>query len=163
MERFNAGLCPRPLPEDTSRPLDPNLEGVHADLTLPQKVVQPAARLRLVLTLRNGGVHNTSLALPQSAFTLEGFQLVDHTCRPVTYIRPVAARALGYRDTGPMPLRAGESATLESTLDGLAPGLDLRRGIYAIRLALHVDPATPELRGRTLYSDWATFAVTGYQ
>jgi hypothetical protein len=163
MERFNAGLCPKAPPEDTSRPLDPNLDGVRADLALPVKVVQPAARLRLVLTLRNGGLKNLSLALPQRAFTLEGFQLVNHACVDVKYLRPVAAKALAYRDSGPMPLRAGESETLESTLADLAPGLELPRGIYAIRLALRVDPGTPELRGRTIYSEWTTFATTGYQ
>ena len=36
MDRFDPGLCPKLPPEDTSRPVDPNLEGVKADLAVPQ-------------------------------------------------------------------------------------------------------------------------------
>ena len=81
----------------------------------------------------------------------------------MTYVKPTTARALAYRNSGPMPLAVGESATIDSTLDGLAPGLELRRGIYAIRFALRMDPTVPTYRGRTVYSDWALFAVKGLQ
>ncbi len=128
MDRFNAALCPKAPAEDTSRPVDPDLEGAKAELAVAQRVVQPAANLRLVLTLKNIGLRNLSLVLPQQAFTLEGFELVDHACKPVTYVKPTTARALAYRNSGPMPLAVGESATIDSTLDGLAPGLELRRG-----------------------------------
>jgi hypothetical protein len=163
MDRFNAALCPKAPAEDTSRPVDPDLEGAKAELSVAQRVVQPAANLRLVLTLKNIGLRNLSLVLPQQAFTLEGFELVDHACKPVTYVKPTTARALAYRNAGPMPLAVGESATIDSTLDGLAPGLELRRGIYAIRFALRMDPSVPTYRGRTVYSDWALFAVKGLQ
>jgi hypothetical protein len=163
MAKFNAALCPKEPSEDTSRPLDPAIDGAKAELATPTRVVEAAGALRLALTLRNTGLHRLVLELPQQAFTLDGFQLVDHACRPVPYTRGVAARALAYRTSGPIPLGAGESATLDSTLDGLAPGLQLTRGIYAIRLALRMDPSGPTVRGRTLYSDWALFAVkSGY-
>jgi hypothetical protein len=161
MDKFNQALCPPLPPEDTSRPLDPALDGVKADLSLPQRTVKAAADLRLALTFRNVGLHGTTLQLPQSVFTLEGFQLVDSSCVPVKYAKPVAAKALAYKSAGPMPLNAGESATIDSSIDGLAPGLELRRGIYAVRLALRVLPGMPTLRGKTLYTDWATFAVLG--
>jgi hypothetical protein len=81
----------------------------------------------------------------------------------VRYAKPTTAHALAYRDSGPIPLGIGESATIDSTLDGLAPGLELKRGIYAIRFALRMLPAAPTLRGRTIYSDWTLFAVRGLQ
>jgi hypothetical protein len=163
MAKFNAALCPKEPFEDTSRPLDPGTDGAKAELSTPTRVVEAAGALRLALTLRNTGLHRLVLELPQQAFTLDGFQLVDHACRQVPYARGVAARALSYRTSGPIPLGAGESATLDSTLDGLAPGLQLTRGIYAIRLALRMEPSGPTVRGRTLYSDWTLFAVkSGY-
>jgi hypothetical protein len=161
MERFNAALCPTVPPEDTSRPLDPNLDGVRADLAVAQRIVKAAADVRLALTFRNTSLSAHTLSLPQSAFTLEGYQLVDHNCAPVLYARPVAAKALAYKGSGPMPLKEGESATIDTSIDGLAPGLELRRGIYAIRLALRFDSNSALVRGRTVQSEWVTFAVKG--
>ncbi len=161
MERFDSARCPKLPPEDLSRPLDPNLDGVKVDLILAQKVVRAAADLRMTMNFRNVGLHGLTLSLPQQAFTLEGFQLVDHACVPVRYTRSAAAKALAYKTSGPMPLKTGESATIDSDIDGLAPGLELRRGIYAIRFALRMESAATTLRGRTILSDWSTFAVKG--
>jgi hypothetical protein len=58
-----------------------------------------------------------------------------------------------------MPLANGETATVDTSLDDLAPGLALKPGIYAIRLALKVAPAAPILRGKTIQSEWGLFAV----
>jgi len=77
MDRFDPALCPKLPPEDTSRPLDPNLDGVKADVALAQRVVVAAAAVRLALTFHNIGLHGLQLNLPQRAFTLEGFQLGD--------------------------------------------------------------------------------------
>jgi len=159
MARFNPALCPKPPPEDLSRPLDPNLEGVKADLQVLNRTVRAASDLRVSLIFRNVGLHGFSLSLPRQAFTLAGFDLVDHACVPVAYVEPPTAGALAYGSSGPMPLANGESATIDTTLDGLAPGLTLKPGIYAIRFALRVAPSGASLRGRTILSDWALFAV----
>ena len=159
MDRFNAALCPRPPREDLSRPLDPTLEGVKADVALVSRTVKSADGVRLTLTFHNAGLHGLSLALPRQAFTLAGWSLVDHACIPVPYAQSTTARALGYGDSGPMPLNAGESATIDSSLTDLAPGLVLKPGIYAIRLTLATAPSSPILRGRTILSDWVTFQV----
>ena len=161
MAKFNRALCPKDPPPDLSKPEDPEIEGARAALGTPDRVVPIAGNLRVELTMRNAGLHRMVLNLPQQAFTLEGFELVDHNCVPVRYVKPPTAHALAYRTSGPMPLGIGESATLDSTLDGLAPGLELPRGIYAIRFALRLEPAGASLRSKTLYSDWALFAVTG--
>jgi hypothetical protein len=59
-----------------------------------------------------------------------------------------------------MPLAPSDSATIDTGLDDLAPGLTLKPGIYALRLALAVEPMQVSLRGKTVYSDWMTFAVS---
>jgi hypothetical protein len=159
MARFNAALCRKPPPEDTSLPLDPNFEGVKADLHVLSRTVTAAADLRLSLVFRNGGEHRFALSLPRQAFTLAGFDLVDHDCVRVPYLQPPTARALAYGNSGPMPLAVGESATIDSVLGDLAPGLVLAPGIYAIRLSLRIEPGEVSLRGRTVRSDWALFAV----
>jgi hypothetical protein len=115
--------------------------------------------VRLSLTFKNIGQHVLTLSLPRQAFTLAGFNLVDHDCVPVRYAQSTTARALGYGDSGPMPLNVGESATIDASLDDLAPGLVLPPGIYAIRLALRLDPSATVVRGQTVVSDWALFAV----
>lgn len=160
MERFNAALCPKLPVEDATLPLDPNLEGVKADLGVLDRMVNKAGSLRLSLTFRNIGQHGLNLLLPREAFMLEGFELVDHACVRVPYAKSAAATALAYSNSGPMPLAVGESATVDSTLSSLAPTLDLPRGIYAIRFALRAPPGRSDMRGRTIRSDWALFAVT---
>ncbi len=159
MARFNPALCPKPPPEDTSRPLDPNLEGVKAELRVLDRTIRSVGEQRLTLMFRNAGLRGFSLSLPRQAFTLAGFDLVDHNCVPVPYAASPAAGDLAYRNAGPMPLAGGESATIDTSLDDLAPGLQLKPGIYAIRLALRFAPAAPILRGRTIQSDWALFAM----
>jgi len=159
MPRFNAALCPALPREDLSRPLDPNLDGVKARIDLPTREVKSPALVRLSITYTNGGLKGVKLSLPQDAFTVAGFNLVDHACVPVRYGQPPTSKALAYRDTGPMPLNPGESATIDANLGDLAPGLILPPGIYALRLALRIDAAAPVVRGATVRSDWALFAV----
>ena len=159
MARFNAALCPKPPAEDTSLPLDPNLEGVKADLLVGSRTIRSVGEQRLTLTFRNVGLRGFSLSLPRQAFSLAGFDLVDHDCVPVPYVvSPVA----GEPPTG-APARcrwrtaSRPPSTRASTIS--APGLTLRPGIYAIRLSLRMPPAGASLRGRTIQSDWALFAV----
>jgi hypothetical protein len=159
MDRFNAALCPVPPHEDTSKPLDPNLDGVKADVVAASRTVTTASKLRLSLTFRNTGLHGVTISLPRQAFTLAGWSLVDHACVPVAYAQPPTAKALAYGNSGPMPLAIGESATIDTSIDDLAPGLALPPGIYAIRLALHPDASSPVVRERTILSDWTLFAV----
>jgi hypothetical protein len=161
MDRFNAALCAPLVAEDTHLPLDPNLEGIKADIALASRTVASADKLQLSLTFRNTGLHGTSLALPQRAFSLAGFDLVDHACSPVSVAASETSKALAYRNSGPMPLNAGESATVDMALSDRAPGLALPPGIYAVRLALRVDAPSTVVRGTTLRSSWALFAVTG--
>jgi hypothetical protein len=145
--------------EDLSLPLDPNLEGVRVDLHVATRTVTAASALRLSLMYRNAGLKGFSLQLPRQAFSLSGYQLVDHDCVRVPYAESPAAGALAYSTSGPMPLANGETATVDTSLDDLAPGLALKPGIYAIRLALKVAPAAPILRGKTIQSEWGLFAV----
>jgi len=159
MARFNAALCPAAPRVDTSRPLDPNLDGVKGNLSLLSRTVTSTRGVRIALTFTNGGQHGITLSLPRGAFTLAGFSLVDSDCRPVPYAQSVTAHALAYGNSGPMPLNIGESATIDSSLDDLAPRLALPPGIYAIRLALKIDPVSAVVRGATIVSDWALFAV----
>jgi len=159
MARFNPALCPATPREDTSRPLDPNLEGLKADLALMSRTVTATKGVHIALTFRNGGQHGVSLSLPQKAFSLAGFSLVDHDCRPVAFVPSPTAKAMRYGSSGPMPLKIGESATIDTELDDLAPGLVLAPGIYAIRLALPIVPESAVVRGETLRSDWSLFAV----
>jgi hypothetical protein len=159
MARFNAALCPAPPRVDTSRPLDPNLDGVKGNVALLSRTVTSTRGVRIAVTFRNDGQHGITLSLPRGAFTLGGFSLVDHDCRPVPYAQSTTAHALGYGNSGPMPLNIGESATIDSSLDDLAPGLVLPPGIYAIRLELKMEPVSAVVRGGTILSDWALFAV----
>jgi hypothetical protein len=159
MPRFNPALCPAPPREDTSRPLDPNLDGVGANLALLSRTVTSTKGVHIALTFRNGGQHGVSISLPQSAFSLAGFTLVDHDCKRVPYVASPTTRALHYGGSGPMPLKIGESATVDTALDDLAPGLVLQPGIYALRLSLPLIPESPVIRGETLRSDWALFAL----
>jgi hypothetical protein len=159
MPRFDVAKCPRPPAVDLTVPLDPNLEALKADITLVSKMLPNAAALRLSLTLRNVGTHGMTIDLPQKAFTLGGFELVNHDCVSVGYTQPAAAKALRYGNAGPMPLGIGDLATLDMALDNLAPGIVLPPGIYAIRLALDLDPVRGGLRGKRVTSEWMTFAV----
>jgi hypothetical protein len=159
MDRFNAALCPKLPVESGSLPIDPNLEGVKADLGVLSRTVSSTSALRLNLTFRNAGLHGLTLSLPRQAFTLAGFNLVDHRCVPVAYVQPPTARALAYGNSGPMPLNTGESATIDSSLDDLAPGLKLAPGIYAMRLNLRLDATSSVVRAHAIVSDWTTFMV----
>ncbi len=159
MARFNAAMCAPLAPEDRSRPLDPNLEGVRADVALVNRTVTAASLLRLSVTFRNASQHGITLSLPQNTFTLSGFELVDSSCKRVPYNASPTSKMLGYRTSGPMPLAIGDSATIDAGLDDLAPGLVLPQGIYGIRLALAMDGGLASLRGRTVYSEWTLFAV----
>lgn len=161
VERFNPALCPK-IPADVGTlPLDPAVEGVKADLGLVSRRVASAALVRLSLRFTNFAQHATTLALPRQAFSLEGYSLVDHNCVPVPFRSTAAPRALAYGNTGPMPLAQGESATLDLSLDDMAPGLGLAPGVYAIRVALRLDPSSRVVRPRTLTSPWAIFLVEG--
>jgi hypothetical protein len=159
MARFNASLCPAAPRVDTSRPLDPALDGISASVSLMSRTVTSTRGVHLAITFKSSALHRVTLSLPQAAFSLAGFTLVDAACRPVPYAVSPAARGLAYGNSGPMPLLSGESATIDSSLDDLAPGLVLKPGIYAIRLALKMDSSSAVVRGETLLSDWALFAV----
>jgi hypothetical protein len=159
--RFNPALCPKIPPDVGTLPPDPNVEGVKANLALVSRIVASAGLVRLSLTFTNLAQHSTRLALPRQAFSLEGYSLVDHNCAPVPYQSTATPRVLAYGNTGPMPLGQGESATLDLSLDDMAPGLVLAPGMYAIRLALRIDPSSASVRSRTLWSPWALFLVKG--
>lgn len=157
--RFNPALCPKLPVENSPLPPDPAVEGVKADVALVSRRVTSANFVRLSVTFTNTGLHGTQLALPRQTFSLEGYSLVDHNCVPVPFRSTATPRALAYGNTGPMPLKQGESATLDLSLDDMAPGLTLAPGMYAIRLAIRFDPSSNVVRAKALYSPWALFLV----